>query len=130
MISQTPKDFRESLKFVFVDPPPAPSRILGYLAKKQIAVMAFNEKIWNDLRDEGKIYNLDPDLAKIKNRTLILWGDTDRLISVSCTEILRKGLVNSQTVIMKKCGHVPMIERPQETAVHYVNFLVSASPKP
>lgn len=130
LISQTPKDFRESLKFVFVDPPPAPNRILGYLAKKQIAVKAFNEKIWNDLRDEGKIYNLDPDLAKIKNRTLILWGDTDRLISVSCTEILRKGLVNSQTVIMKKCGHVPMIERPQETAVHYVNFLVSASPKP
>ena len=130
LLSQTPEDFKESLKFIFVNPPPAPGRILTYLAKKQIAVKAFNEKVWKDIKGEGKLYQLEPDLAKIKNRTLILWGDSDRLISVSCTEILRKGLVNSQTVIMKKCGHVPMIERPKETAVHYTNFLAGATPKP
>jgi len=130
LLSQTPEDFKESLKYVFVNPPPAPGRILEYIAKKQIAVKAFNEKVWKDVKEPDKIYQLEPDLAKIQNKTLILWGDTDRLISVSCTEILKKGLVNSQTVIMKNCGHVPMMERPKETAVHYVNFLVSATPKP
>ena len=123
LLSQTPEDFKASLKYIFVNPPPAPGRILGYIAKKQMAVKAFNEKVWNDIKAPGKIYQLEPDLAKIKNKTLILWGDTDRLISVSCVGILQKGLVNSQTVIMKKCGHVPMIERPKETAEHYLKFI-------
>ncbi|MDD5222416.1 MAG: alpha/beta hydrolase [bacterium] len=125
LLSETPKDFKESLKYVFVDPPPAPGRILGYLAEKQLAVKAFNEKVWNDIKGKDKIYQLEPDLPKIKNRTLILWGDTDRLISVSCVGILQKGLVNSQTVIMKKCGHVPMMERPKETAEHYLKFIAA-----
>jgi len=68
-----------------------------------------------------------PDLPKIWTRTLILWGDTDRLLDVSCTEVLEKGLPSSTTVIMKDCGHVPMMERPEETARHYIGFLQAGS---
>jgi abhydrolase domain-containing protein 6 len=42
---------------------------------------------------------------------------------VSCVQVLDKGLTNSATVIMKDCGHLPMIERPQEAAGHYTAFL-------
>lgn len=130
LLSNTPAEFKEALKFIFVNPPPAPGRILAYLAKKQIAVKAFNEKVWKDIKSPDKIYQLAPDMAKIKTKTLILWGDKDRLISVSCTKTLRKGLTNAWSVIMKNCGHVPMIERPKETAEHYLNFLHAPNLKP
>jgi abhydrolase domain-containing protein 6 len=38
-------------------------------------------------------------------------------------EVLKKGLLNFTVVIMKNCGHVPMIERPQEASEHYLAFL-------
>jgi pimeloyl-ACP methyl ester carboxylesterase len=34
-------------------------------------------------------------------------------------------LLDSTAVIMKDCGHLPMIERPQEAAEHYLTFLKS-----
>jgi len=66
---------------------------------------------------------LEPDLPKIKARTLVLWGDHDRVLDVSCVQILEKGLPNCTVVIMQDCGHLPMIERPQEASEHYLAFL-------
>ncbi len=40
--------------------------------------------------------------------------------------LLEKGLPNATTVIMKDCGHLPMVERPEETARHYTQFLQGA----
>jgi abhydrolase domain-containing protein 6 len=39
------------------------------------------------------------------------------------TEILKRSLPDSEIIIMKDCGHLPMLERPQETAQYYVRFL-------
>ena len=56
-------------------------------------------------------------------RSLILWGDTDRVLDPSGVAILQAALDHPVTVVMKRCGHAPMIERPQETAEHYLRFL-------
>ena len=60
---------------------------------------------------------------EIQAPTLILWGDKDKLLHVSCVPILEMGIKHHQTVIMKNCGHAPMLERPKETADHYLRFL-------
>jgi hypothetical protein len=49
--------------------------------------------------------------------------DPDRVIDVSSVDVLKKGLLNFSVVIMKNCGRLPMIERPQEAAEHYLTFL-------
>jgi len=36
-------------------------------------------------------------------------------------------LSQHKTVIMKDCGHAPMIERPEESATHYKSFLAAGS---
>jgi abhydrolase domain-containing protein 6 len=125
LIVKNVKDYEFVIKFACVKSPPFPKRIIAYLAQKQIAVQDFNEKVWKDISDQA--YDLGPDLGKIKAKTLILWGDTDRLLDVSCTQILQKGIADSQTVVMKDCGHIPMLERPKEAASHYLKFL-SMSP--
>jgi pimeloyl-ACP methyl ester carboxylesterase len=116
-----PEDFDGMVKFAFVKPPWFPGPVKRALAAEWAQSRPFNEKVFREIHEEGS--SLEPDLPEIKARTLILWGDTDRLIDVSCTEVLEKGLPNATTVIMKSCGHVPMMERPEEAARHYLAFL-------
>jgi abhydrolase domain-containing protein 6 len=66
---------------------------------------------------------LEPDLPKIKAKTLVLWGANDRVTDVSAVQVFKKGIPDCSTVIMKDCGHLPMIERPEEAAGHYLEFL-------
>ncbi len=66
---------------------------------------------------------LEPDLPRITVPTLVLWGEKDRITDPSSVAVFAEGLPNETVVIMKDCGHVPMMERPEETAGHYLDFL-------
>ncbi|MCE9499998.1 MAG: alpha/beta hydrolase [Leptospira sp.] len=121
LIAKTTDDFDRILKLAFVVPPKIPDSLKSYFVERAIESAGFNAKMYYDSRHE--LDSLDKVLPEIKQPTLILWGDTDRIIDVSAVSVFEKKLVNRKTVIMKDCGHGPMIERPEETANHYKNFL-------
>jgi 4,5:9,10-diseco-3-hydroxy-5,9,17-trioxoandrosta-1(10),2-diene-4-oate hydrolase len=54
---------------------------------------------------------------------LVMMGDHDKLSSLSC--VLRKvgGISRVRTVVIPKCGHMPMVEHPEETLFHMRRFL-------
>ncbi|MEA2072551.1 MAG: alpha/beta hydrolase [Campylobacterota bacterium] len=60
---------------------------------------------------------------KIDIPTLIIWGDEDKIISVKNAYALHEHMKKSQLVILKGIGHMPMIEEPEVTAKHIMNFL-------
>ena len=66
---------------------------------------------------------LAPYLPRIQAPVIIIWGDTDKILDVGGVSVLEKNLKNYKTVIMKDTGHIPMLERPRETASHYVGYL-------
>jgi pimeloyl-ACP methyl ester carboxylesterase len=68
-------------------------------------------------------FPLESRLKELSMPVLILWGDSDRLIDVSAAGIFAAGIKNSTTVVMKECGHLPMVERPAEAADIYLKFL-------
>jgi len=118
---RTPDDYEKLIAFLFVKPPAIPAPIKIALAAQKSSQRAFNEKILNDLRKAH--LSLEPFLPVIHAPVLIIWGDTDKILDVSCVSILEKKLKNYQTVIMKETGHVPILEKPQETATSYLYFL-------
>ena len=118
---KTPEDFRRMIRFVFVKPPPIPGRIIDYLTKQSITSRDFNEKIFNHIIEKN--YSLENDLSKIKAKTIVIWGDKDRRLHVSCTNVIKKGLPDSTIVVLRNCEHLPMIEKPEETARYYLKFL-------
>lgn len=119
------EDFRRLMRIMFVDPPWAPAPVQDYLADRYIRRTPINMKIYKTLRDKqgNTIYKVEDDLARISARTLILWGDTDRVLDISAAAILKQGIANSSIYIVKNCGHLPMLERPAETARVYREFL-------
>jgi len=125
LLIETEEDFEAMLEFSFVNLPWFPGIIKKMMAEEWARNRTFNEMVTEQLFAEAS--DLEPDLPKIWARTLILWGDSDRLLDVSCAQVLAKGLPSSTTVIMKDCGHAPLMERPKETAQHYLDFLHAGS---
>lgn len=120
-------DYERMLNLVFVKPPSLPYPVKKELIVRAIRNRPFNEKILGDMI--RKRFFLEPYLFKIQAPTLIIWGDRDNLLHVSGVPILEKGIKIHRTIIMRDCGHVPMLERPPETADHYLRFLQESAQK-
>jgi pimeloyl-ACP methyl ester carboxylesterase len=122
LVAKDEKGYDRLLEIVFNKPPQLPSVIKKYLAKQAMKAAPLNEKIYNEISNTD-ITALESKLNKITAPTLIVWGDKDKVIDVSSVLIFKKKIKNSQSAIIKECGHLPMMEKPQETASIYQNFL-------
>lgn len=111
------------VQWSFVRPPPIPRVVHGYFTERARAHQAFNEKVWQDLA--AKPDRVEGELCAIRTPTLIVWGDHDRIIDPSAAGVYAKGIAGAQLYVLEQCGHAPMIERPEETAEHYLAFLAA-----
>jgi pimeloyl-ACP methyl ester carboxylesterase len=57
-------------------------------------------------------YDLRERLPEIACPTLIVWGERDRLISVSDADVFADLIPNSRKVVFADTGHMAMLERP------------------
>jgi len=114
-------DWARFLSLMFVNPPTTPYPIKKVLLKTALANRVFYAKLGKELGPD--FLSLEKDLPNIKAPTLILWGDQDKVLDISSVPVFEKGLKNHKTVIIKDCGHIPMLEKPQETATQYLDFI-------
>ena len=107
--------------FFFVHPPDFPYPIRQLMFKTYLANRQFYEKEAKEIFPD--FYALEKDLPNIKAPAVILWGDQDKVVDISSVPVFEKGLKNHKTIIIKDCGHVPMMENPRETATQYISFI-------
>ncbi len=70
---------------------------------------------------------LAANLGRIAAPTLILWGRDDRITRFEdFAPVFQKGIPHAETVVIEKAGHVPMEEKPAETAAAIEAFLAKA----
>ena len=62
-------------------------------------------------------------LNEISQPTLILWGEQDQLVPVDRAYAFEQILPDSKLVIFEQTGHLPMLERPKDTADAIAQFL-------
>ena len=127
-IIRNTEDYNKLMDLIFVKRPTIPASFRKILAADWISHTDFNMKIWNDMQvAEFSNFSVGPVLSKIQAPVLIIWGDQDKLTDIGGVALLEKSLTNHKTVIMKDTGHVPPIEKPEETAKVYLNFLKEKS---
>ncbi|MEO0844580.1 MAG: alpha/beta hydrolase, partial [Cyanobacteria bacterium J06643_5] len=61
-------------------------------------------------------------LKEIEQKTLILWGDSDKILGTKDAHKFEKAIPNSQLTWIKDSGHVPHLEQPQATAEEILDF--------
>ena len=114
-------DFDRYMKMRFVQPPQMSPSIKEYSIERAMKAAPINEKIGKDILSD--LFVLESKLERITAPTLIVWGDSDKVVHISSVGIFEKKIKNSQSAIIKDCGHVIMIEKPAETASIYQGFL-------
>ena len=87
-----------------------------------------NTKSMVDIRNSLELARtkVDPrinDLVKIKQPTLILWGEKDDLLPLSDATKFCINIPNSRLVIFKGAGHIPMEEIPEESLSPVLEFI-------
>ncbi len=69
-------------------------------------------------------YNfLSHKISQINQPTLILWGDSDRILGTADAEKFERAIPDSELSWIANCGHVPQLEQPQKTAEAILGFL-------
>jgi len=63
------------------------------------------------------------DLPQIKIRTLIIWGENDKLVPVKYAHIFKEKIENSELKILPKIGHSPHLEVPEKLTKIIIQFL-------
>lgn len=64
-----------------------------------------------------------PRLTAIRQPTLILWGEHDRLFPPQVGQDLRAMIPHSRLIVIPEAGHIPQWERPQAVNRHIMEFL-------
>jgi pimeloyl-ACP methyl ester carboxylesterase len=115
-------DFDRMLAFLFDSPPEIPGIVARGLAKEAVRNAPFNRRVGEKLL-AGDLAFLEPVLPTLTMPVFVLWCDHDRIIHPSGADTLRSALPNANVQIMKGCGHLPHVERPDEAGRLYHGFL-------
>ncbi len=121
LVVNTKEGFDRLTDFIFYKKPFIPRFAKSASLRKYLKRSALNRRIWEDIwANRNDVVDL---LPQITMPVFILWGDKDRVLDVSGVEVYKHYLPNANVVILKDCGHAPMIERTDETARAYLDFL-------
>ena len=67
--------------------------------------------------------NLGEEVSQIKQPTLLIWGNNDQITPPFVGQEFNKLIPNSELHFIDKCGHAPMMERPEEFNTILLKFL-------
>ncbi len=68
-------------------------------------------------------HGLAKRLHRIATPTLVVWGKNDVLVPVGYAELFAEGIENCQVQIYENCGHIPQIEKFEETTAVVLDFI-------
>jgi pimeloyl-ACP methyl ester carboxylesterase len=118
LMARNEDEFAEIFAFVMADPPFIPRPILNVMAQERISNYDLEQRIFKTLTSDSA----EKYITGLQTPTLIVFGDQDRAINPATADILHKLMPNSEVIIMKDLGHLPMIEQPRLASADYLKF--------
>ena len=123
LVPRTVSQLEQLLGFIAYKPRFIPGRFKRVMFEQVRPHIPLLDQIFAELAADFQERPLNDRLGEVTVPTQIIWGRHDRLIDVSCARVQHEGITGSELVIFEDVGHVPMIEKPAETAQHHLAFL-------
>lgn len=112
------EDLKKVMEFNMSEPPFIPAPMLKVLAQERIRNHDLEQRILPQVMADS----VEARIADLRMPTLIVWGEQDRTLGIATADKLHTLLKNSQLIVMPGIGHLPMLERPQQTAEDYLGY--------
>lgn len=122
LIVRRPEDMDTVIAFAMAKKPFLPWPAKSVMAREGMRRVALNEKILEDLKRDNS-WDQTQAVQEVVARTLVLWGDQDRLLDVANADGFVSLMPNATKVVMTGIGHLPMLEDPEASARIYREFL-------
>lgn len=103
-------------RYVFLHAPYLPHALADEIVQRRAERKDFEQTVFTQMRIGPQAFLLQDRLPRIRQPAGLLWCDQDKIIDVSAAVAFAKGLPRSQTVLLKQCGHMPMMEQPEAVA--------------
>ncbi len=120
LIAKNKEEYNKLLDFVFYKKPFIPSPLLNAFAKEAVKNRSINEIVFDEFKEDP--IAIEKALKESEIPTLVIWGKEDRVLHYSGAKILGENLKNVTVELYEKTGHLPMIEKPEESAKSYLKF--------
>ena len=82
----------------------------------------------------GRVTAREPDrwgeIGRVRAPTLVMWGAEDRWIPPALVDTFVRAIPGARGVVYRNAGHLPMEERPADTAADARRFLLDPLPPP
>jgi pimeloyl-ACP methyl ester carboxylesterase len=119
---------RQLAETIFADPELAKKRNASPPTEQEAATLMKNRFMTAKLSWQPRSHN--PDLPKWLHRidvpSLILWGDSDRLVPLAFGEEYHRLIPASRLEVLERCGHLPQVERSAEFVDRVAQFARAA----
>jgi abhydrolase domain-containing protein 6 len=121
LVASTFEEFDRLLNNIFVKRPYVPKSVLRYLAQHTIRNSAKSAQIFAEMQTNSPL--LVDRLPHIEAPALIIWGDQDRVLHVSCADLFRQGIKNSEVMVIPGSGHMPLVENARKCSTAWLTFV-------
>ncbi|SFR43263.1 Pimeloyl-ACP methyl ester carboxylesterase [Yoonia tamlensis] len=115
-------EYEARMSWLFPKEPFIPRPIARFWASNEVSNAESNAEIWNAVASSN-VPKLEELATGIVQPTLVLWCDEDRIFHPSGAAVLAEALPNATLVNVSGCGHLPMLDKPAETARILSGFL-------
>jgi pimeloyl-ACP methyl ester carboxylesterase len=119
---------QRAMALAFRQPPEVAGRFADVLVARNQRDRAFIESGFDTLRQPAHYLSLQQRLDRLTMPVLGLWCHDDKITDISALDSLRNGLVSASAIstsVINGCNHMPMLEKPEETAKVLTGFALS-----
>ncbi|WP_428737344.1 alpha/beta fold hydrolase [Sulfurimonas sp.] len=101
-------------------PPYIPSIFIDIIINDKCKRSATEKLIFQQIYENTDLTEI---IQNLDVKTLIIWGEKDRVLHRDNAQLFHHNISKSKLVILENVGHVPQLEAPKKTATVFLEFL-------
>lgn len=127
LVIAAPAAYANLVGFLHAQPPSMPAALEQHRAELAAARRAFYLRVWQQVCTGERAHLLDLLLPEVKVRTLVIQGSESQVVHPATAQVVSEMMRDCHSRVFEGCGHMAMVERPDETVQAILELVRSTS---